>query len=267
MSLRNAALALVLLAPCGARAEDDAACQRAYVAGQRLYKLDHDFLGARAELLVCAKTCPDELRDSCGRWLEEIARDVPSIVVRALDKRGHDVPDARVDVDGRAIAVYVEGQPIELNAGRHELTVHRGAAATRETIVLAAGEKLRVVDVWTEPREATTFVVRRPVPAASWALLAIGAVGLASFGVFATWTTAEFSDTSACTPNCSPASKDASFDTKTAIADVSLGVGLAALVAAGIVYLARPTLRVERRVTAAPWVLPGGAGFALGGAF
>ena len=267
MSLRAAAFAIVLLAAAAAHAEDDAACQRSYVAGQRLYKLDHDFVGARAELLVCAKTCPDELRASCGRWLEEIARDIPSIVVRALDRRGHDVADVRVDVDGRAITPYVEGQPVELNAGPHELVVHRGASATKSTIVAAAGQKLRVVDVWTEPREPTTVVTRRPVPTASWVWLAVSGVALANFGVFATWTTYEFSQTSGCAPNCDPSKKDGAFDAKTAVADVSLGVSVAAFVASAIIFLARPTVRVERRVSAAPWVLPGGAGLAIGASF
>jgi len=260
-------VAIVVLAARAARAEDDAACQEAYVAGQRHYKLDHDLVTARGELLTCAKTCPDELRASCGRWLEDLAREIPSIVVRARDAQGRDVA-ATVDLDHRAIEGYVDGQPIELNAGPHELTIHRaGRPDVAEAIVVTAGQKLRVIDVWTEPRAMPAFVVRRPVPTATWVLLATSGVALASFGVFATWTTIEFSKTSACSPTCAPSAKDDGFDAKAAVADVSLGVAATAFLAAGVFYLTRPTIRVEQRVSAAPWLVARGAGFGLSATF
>jgi hypothetical protein len=252
--VRRAIIFGIFLAASAARAqENDDACQRSYVAGQRHYKLDHDLISARAELLVCAKTCPDELRVSCGRWLEEIAREMPSIVVRVLDARGHDVPNVQIDLDHWPVDHYVEGLPLELNAGTHSLTVRReGHPSATQSIVVNAGEKLRVIDVWTAPREASTWIVRRPIPSVTWGLLTLSGVALATFGIFASWTTVEFSATSTCAPNCSAANKDSAFDAKAAVADVSLGVAALALVGAGIFYLARPTLRTERTVSFAP---------------
>ena len=173
-----------------AHAEDMAACQDSYVAGQRHYKLEHDFLGAREQLLLCAKTCPDELRASCGQWLTEIGRELPSIVVKAKDGGGHDVLDAVIEVDGKAASGALDGTPIDLNPGEHTIRVLRPRRpAAQETVVLHPGERLRVVEVWTEPREAISVPMHRPIPLGAFILAGVSAASLASFGVFAAWTT------------------------------------------------------------------------------
>ncbi len=188
--------------------------------------------------------------------------------MRVLDARGHDIPNVQLDLDHWPIDHYVEGLPIELNAGTHAITVRRdGHASLTQSVVVNAGEKLRVIDVWTEPREARTWIVRRPVPAITWALLVTSGVALATFGVFASWTTIEFSSTSACAPNCLVANKDSAFDAKAAVADVSLGVAALALLGAGIFYFARPTLRTERTVSLAPFIAPQLGGVTLRATF
>ncbi len=243
-------------------ADDEAACQASYVAGQRRYKLEHDLLGGREQLLVCAKTCPDELRESCGRWLTEIAAEVPSIVVKALDAAGRDAAGVAIAVDGSPIAGYVDGSPIELNPGPHRLRVSRaGRPPVEQPVVLRTGEKLRVVDVWTEPPDKRVHG-RRPVPAAAFVLAGISAAALASFGVFSIWTTVEYDQTSGCIHHCSPATRDPAFTAKTVAADASVGVGAAAFVAAGLVYLFRPpaSAGITRGSLVAPWAAPGAMG-------
>jgi hypothetical protein len=261
--------ALVNLAGA-ARAEDMAVCQDSYVAGQRRYKLEHDFLGAREQLLLCAKTCPDELRVSCGQWLTEIGRELPSIVVKAKDGGGHDVLDATIEVDGKAASGALDGTPIDLNPGEHTIRVLRPRRpAAQETVVLHPGERLRVVEVWTEAREAISVPMRRPIPLAAFILAGVSAASLASFGVFAAWSTVEFDRTSTCTPSCPPSGRDASFTTKTVIADASLGVAAASLMAAGVVYLVRPAVPVgtPRLGFVAPWVTPRGGGLGWSAVF
>ncbi len=261
-----AALAL-LFAPAPARADDETQCRASYVAGQRRYKLEHDPLGGREQLLICARTCPDALRASCGRWLMEIEAELPSIVVKALDARGQDVLDASLEIDGKPVSGYVEGTPIEENPGEHTVVVTRpGLPPARESVLLHAGEKLRVVEVWTEPRAAArpvpavTTTTRRPVPAASVALAGVGAALLASFGVFAIWTTVEYDQTNSCAPRCLPSTQDPSFEAKTIVADVSLGAGAAALVAAGIVFFARPTITEKTARARDAFPVSGGPG-------
>jgi hypothetical protein len=138
---------------------------------------------------------------------------------------------------------------------------------------LHAGEKLRVVDLWLEPPLSPlpalsySTVIRRPAPVASYVLLGVGALALASFGVLATWTTVEYSDASACAP-CQPQRKDAAFSVKAAAADVSLGVAGVSLAGAGVFYLLRP--RVTERVptvTVKPTVGLGGTGLSIAGFF
>jgi hypothetical protein len=266
----SALIAVALFQTANAHATDDATCQTSYVNGQRLYKLSHDLIGGRSELLVCAKTCPDELRESCGKWLREIDTELPSVVVKAKDANDHDVSDIAMIVDGKALTNYVEGTPIELNPGAHTIRVVRGTRPpVEQRVVLTSGEKLRVIELWTEPRAVDQFTsrTRRPVPSTSLVLFGVGAVGLASFGVFSIWTSAEYGKTSACDPNCAPANRDSSFATKTIIGDISLGVGAAALVGGAIFYLARPTVtdRVPKPATA--WVAPTLGGVSFGGTF
>jgi hypothetical protein len=269
LGLGGTLLIALLLRPAGARAEDDTACQAAYVAGQRRYKLDHDLLGGRAELLTCAKACPDELRASCGVWLREIETELPSIVVRAKDSAGHDVLDGSLEIDGKAVPGYLDGTPIELNPGEHTLRVLRpNHPATGESVLLHAGEKLRVVDVWTEPQTTRVAVTRRPIPLASIVFAGVGAAALASFGAFAIWTTVEYDATSSCHP-CNPSTRDPSFTAKTVIADVSLGVAGASLIAATAFFLARPTVTEQAPKTGivTPWATRGGGGVAWSASF
>ncbi len=268
--LISALVAVAIFQTADARATDDAACQTSYVNGQRLYKLSHDLIGGRSELLVCAKTCPDELRESCGKWLREIDAELPSVVVKAKDGRDRDVTDIAMIVDGKALTNYVEGTPIELNPGAHTIRVVRGTRPpVEERVVLTAGEKLRVIQLWTEPRVSDQFTLRarRPVPSTSLVLFGIGALGLASFGVFSIWTSAEYGKTSSCNPNCAASDRDSSFATKTILADVSLGVGATALVGGGIFYLTRPTVTERVPKPATVWLSPALRGVTLGATF
>jgi hypothetical protein len=258
---------LMCLAPRSQADEDDDTCQRSYVEGQKLYKLQHDLLHGRAELLVCAKTCPDQLRESCGRWLKEIEAELPSIVVKAKNGYGRDVSDVKIDVDDHPIA-YVDGLPIELNAGDHVIRVHTlDGRAVEQSVLVSAGEKLKVVEVWTEPRVVDVVRVRRPVSLGTFVLLGVGGVALASFATFAIWTSVEFASTNACASSgCSPTNHDSSFDAKAAIADVSLGVSVAAFAAALIVFATRPkiTEHVQRATFVAPWLVSGSGGLSVG---
>lgn len=256
------ALIVWLAAPRAAHAQGiEPVCEASYVGGQRAYKLKHDLLAGREQLLVCARACPDQLRASCGRWLGEIERALPSIVVKAKDAAGHDVLDVTIEIDGKPPPGYTDGAAIDLNPGEHAVRVERaGRPAVEDTVLVQAGEKLRVVEVWLEPRAVGS---RRPVPVAAFVLAGVSAVSLASFGVFSIWTTVEYDSTSSCNGRCAPSSRDSSFTTKTVLADASLGVAAASFVAASVVYLARPIAKDTTAPTAGlmgPWAMAHGAG-------
>jgi hypothetical protein len=270
VTLAVPALLLLLLSAPAAAQQDEAACQASYVAGQKAYKLEHDLLRGREQLLVCARACPDQLRASCGKWLREIESELPSIVLKAKDARGRDVSDVAVDVDDAQVAAYAEGLPIELNPGKHTVRVRDRAGRTLvQPVLVSAGEKLKVVEIWLEPRAADAPRVLRPVPTPMFVLLGVGAAALASWGTFAIWSAVEFSKTSHCSPTCNPADRDTGFGVKTAMADVSLAVAGAALVGAAIVYATRPEVVERPRPTAEiqPAIGAGFAGASFAGRF
>jgi hypothetical protein len=265
--MRTAPLVFVVVASAltpavSAQAQDtgiDPGCESGYVSGQRLYKLEHDLLGARKELLVCARSCPEQLRESCGRWLKEIDSQLPTVVIKAKDGYGHDLVDASVAIDGTPVADYSEGAPLELNPGEHAVRVTvPGKRPVEQAVLVHVGEKLRVVDVYVEPPVQFVTIARRPMTTATWVLLGVSAAGLASYGVFGTWSAIEYSKTNNCRPYCPTATRDGSFQTKTIAADVSLGVSAAALAASAVLFLTRPRI-TERipRVALSPVLVPG----------
>jgi hypothetical protein len=107
--------------------------------------------------------------------------------------------------------------------------------------VAQAGVKNRVVEasfvdeaVKPAPEASTS------IPVAFWVLAGAGTVALASFGTFAFLGQQEYSELeSDCAPRCTPSDSD-SVATKFLIADISLGVAIAAYAGAAYVYFARP---------------------------
>jgi hypothetical protein len=64
-------LAVILLAPRTAHADDAKVCEASYEHAQELLA-DKSFDLARAELAVCERACPDALAEDCRRWRKEI---------------------------------------------------------------------------------------------------------------------------------------------------------------------------------------------------
>jgi hypothetical protein len=84
-------------------------------------------------------------------------------------------------------------------------------------------------------------VMDRPIPVLVYPLLGVGVAGLASFGVF---TILGKSEESELEKDCAPACSDTELETMKRhylIGDISAGVGAASLIAAGVVYLVRPS--------------------------
>lgn len=255
------ACALLCVAVPAVAAQDEAACQTSYVAGQKRFKLEHDLLGGREQLLVCATTCPDELRASCGKWLKEIEAELPSIVISARDAHGRERADVTVDVDGAPMTTWRAGQAIEVNPGTHAIRVHARERTFDQNVVVSAGEKLKTIDVVTEAPIVEITRTTRPVPLAAWVLAGVGAAALASFATFGIWTTLDYLKTSGCTPSCDPSKRDDAFQAKTVAADVSLGVMVTTLASALVVYLTRP--RVVERSKSAFVATPRGASLSI----
>lgn len=234
--------------------EEDAAqaerlqCVEAHQSAQEL-KLQNKFVEARQFLKTCsAVACPGVIIKDCGAWMTDLEQVTPSMVFQ-VNLDGTDASQATVQVDG----VLVEDRlnALQVNPGQHTIVATvPGLDPITQTVSLPAGQRMRLVSFdfkskSSEPAPAPlpTQVVSRPTPVAVYPLLGLGVAGLASFGVFTGLGMGEQNKLEeGCSPNCTD--DDLSkMKTMYLIGDISAGVGAAALITAGIVYLARPEVK------------------------
>lgn len=251
------------------------ACADAYVAGQASRDAGR-LTVARERLSLCASdSCPRVLQGDCIEWLREVVDRLPSVVVRAVDADGRDV-DALVSIDGGQ-AVALNGRPIELDAGAHQLEVRAAAngSVANERVVLAEREKGRIVLVTisapgagaasgatalrpasTQPASGPTSVV--PVEPASgrtslspWPFV-LGGVGVAALGgagfFYLTGLDdgATLRDGCGSPPSCSQNDVDAAHR-KLIVGDVLAGVGVVAIGVATLLFLTSPRKAASAR--------------------
>lgn len=111
---------------------------------------------------------------------------------------------------------------------------------------------------------------RKPPPAPSagplYLLGGLGLAGVVGYGALVTWARDDNRRLTDCAPNC-PASSVAHIRTLYLAADISLGVGLAALAATTWIYVGTRPPRREPGYSFRLRPLPGGALAGLGGAF
>jgi hypothetical protein len=146
-----AAIALIgSLLAADVRAADAPAtqCEPAY-EGVQLLRQRGKLLAARDQAAVCARdVCPEVARRDCARWSEELAREVPTVVVVARDGSDRDVPFTRILVDGAARAEAGSGRAFDLDPGAHTFRVERaGAPAVEQSFTVYQGERDRLLRV------------------------------------------------------------------------------------------------------------------------
>lgn len=257
---------------------DTAACVKAYTDAQRLRK-SGELKEARQKLLVCSQAeCPAVVKADCLPWLDEVDGSLPSIVVAAKGADGKDTTDVKVYVDGQLVAERLDGRPLVVDPGAHQLRFeHGGKPAIEQQIVVPVGVKNRRVDVSfaPEPPPAPTSTAgpdrappERGEPIVGYVLTGVGVLALGSFAVFGLVGRAEvdeYQDTCAPTKTCDP-DEVSSTETKLLVADISLIVGIAAVgVGVGLILYnklsdpepASPSARLDLRP------VPGGATGAL----
>lgn len=225
-----AALGLAYALP--AYAADDAmrACVDAHEEGQ-VQRGAGQLLSARQRFLSCSQvSCPLVVRKECIDFAEQLARQVPSIVLVAVDARGHEVSLASVSVDASWSRDRDFGMAIELDPGSHEIVVQSSdGRAAQKTFLLRAGEQLRRVVV--EFPERTQSSEERAAPSPSVLPYVVGGVGLLALGSFVGFALdgkAAERDLEACKPNCTQAGVD-HMRRSYLIADVSLAVAAVAV--------------------------------------
>jgi hypothetical protein len=248
------AAALGILPAAPARASDSTKqCLGAYEAGQRLRQAG-DLVNAAGELRVCGgPACPVRMQGDCQRWLDDVERSTPTVIFRVRDARGEQLANVTVVIDGAAPR-RLDGRALLMNPGEHRVVFeHPGHQILETPVFVTEGEKLEPRDVILEslvrlepddallpagPLAGESDGMRAADPGRAlspWplALGAIGVVGGAGFVYFGVRAKSGETDLEGCSPDCSQAHVD---DVKRDYlwSNVSLGVGLAGLVGAGL---------------------------------
>ena len=204
--------------------------------------------------MCTALTCPGLIINDCAQWLNDLEQRLPSVV---FEVRVDGEPDmtATVTADGKRVEEWTRGEALRLDPGEHQFRVEAGKyEPIVRKVLLAEGMRFRVITVdfkssslpkplsvppsaSTPPNEPRRSPGARHLPTAFYPLLGVGAVGVVSFGVFSLIGKSKQHDLeSTCKPNCTDSALKP-MKTSFLIGDISLGVGVASLVAAGVFYL------------------------------
>lgn len=283
------ASAAALLMPCVAAAQDDAtkqACVSAYDETQNA-RQKGSLRVAREKALACSQeACPAIVKKDCAQWLGEIDAAVPTVSFAVKDAAGQDTTAAQVFLDGQLLADKVSANAIQVDPGERTFRVELdGKPPIERKVVIREGEKGRLIEFsFADPKASTTQPPggdgrkdSAGIPVASWVLGGVGVVGLGLFATFGAIGLSEKSDAEDPAAGCAPSCTDdevSSIRGKFLVADISLGVGIAALGAAVIVAFAAgggggeasaATSAPAFTVGAAP--LPGGGFASASGSF
>jgi hypothetical protein len=105
---------------------------------------------AKDSLVVCARaTCGKAIAQECtSRFSRLESVDIPSIVPHVTDEKGAQRTDVKVGMDGELLTSRLDGQPILLDPGLHELSfIADGGLFAKEKVLVAEGQRGRVVEV------------------------------------------------------------------------------------------------------------------------
>jgi hypothetical protein len=158
------ALALIAIA-APARADERAACVTASEKAQQLRNAGK-LSEARDQLVICGRAeCPKLVQQDCTQWMSELLSMLPSVVPGAKDRRGRDIIDVKVVVDGKVVTETLDGKPIPVDPGVHVFKFEtKGAPAIDEKIVVRQGEKNRIVTVTFAIGEDPNEQQKKPGP-------------------------------------------------------------------------------------------------------
>lgn len=194
---------------------------------------------ARTELLLCASsTCPGPVTAECVPWLAEVERAMPTAVFEAREPDGSDAVELTVLVDGTKVADRLDGRAVPLDPGAHVIRFVRRGTAVERRVVLGEGEKARLVRIDLAAPPPPSVQASAP----TWPIWVLGAVSVASLGAFGGFALGGLSKEHAldrCSPRCSPEQTDP-VHRDYVVADVFLGIGIAAAAAATLLVLLRP---------------------------
>jgi hypothetical protein len=131
-----------------ARADEKKECVAASEKAQQLRnsgKLNE----AREQLVICGRSeCPRLVQQDCTQWMAEVLNALPTVIPAAKDKRGRDVIDVKVTVDGKSMTDTLDGKAHPVDPGVHMFRYEtKGAAPIEEQVVVRQAEKNRILPI------------------------------------------------------------------------------------------------------------------------
>src|SRR5688500_13983692 len=166
-------------------ADDREQCATAAERAQSL-RDEGKYRRAREQMLICARdVCPGPIKSDCGKWLDQIERDAPTVVFGAKDG-GKDIVDVKVWMDGVVLTERLDGKPLVVDAGEHTFKFEHGGVVKEEKVLVQAGQKGRAITVafgqpaTPPPPPPGTGEEGSLVPA-----LVVGGIGVVALGSFA----------------------------------------------------------------------------------
>jgi hypothetical protein len=258
-----------------ARADERQACVDAADTGQTL-RDQGKLVEARESFVSCARdVCPKIVASQCATWLSDVNREVATVTFRATDSSGKELIDVQVSVDGTLRLPSLDGRAMRMNPGVHTLRFsHAGSGDVEKEVVIHAGEKVRLIEVVIGPRSpadtgasvtASPSSTQAPAqggfrfPAFALASFGVGAASFVAMGVLVGTTASDVNHLRAtCAGSCNP-SDVSSANTRIALANVAMGVGIAG-VALGGASLVVVNLGRREAQPASAWLLRGGLG-------
>ncbi len=238
-------------------APDASRCAMASEQGQQL-RDEGKLRDARTKFIECAAdACPRVIRQDCAGWLKETETRQPTVIFDAKDDRGRDLGAVRVSVDGKLVTAKLEGRPVEIDPGAHHLVFEaEGFIADPQDVIIKENEKGRRLLInfrhrgaggsapatpasvpTPPPKAAGDSAQASSVPVVPIVLGGVAVLGLAGFTYFFLSAASD----AGCSPNCTDAQID-DLKSTVLVADISLGVGIAAGLGAGAyLLLAKPS--------------------------
>jgi len=241
---------VLLAAPV--HAQDAAAqCSASYESAQR-ERGQGKFLEATQAAQACSQIeCNPLIVQECIKLLEQFHAETPTMVFSARNGRGEEIAAVRLEIDGKLVAEHIDGMAIAVNPGLHTFRFTTDGVDPVEIKHTArVGDKNRLIEVQLgkpEPKTpegaaaASTAPAAPPqakkgIPVASYLLGGLGIVGLGAFTYLRLSASSDYNDLSeSCSPRCNPDDVD-EIHTKYQLSYVGLGVGIAGLGAAALVF-------------------------------
>jgi hypothetical protein len=247
------------------------ACLANHTEGQQLRK-DGKLIESRDAFRQCSATeCPSEIIRDCLGWMEEVARQIPSVSF-AVTADGVSRADAQVFIDDARVLDKLSGRAIDVNPGPRRVRVELPPFEPfEEQVVFTEGDKFRIVEVkFASPLPAQAPLApatnptpqpekHRPVPVTTYVFGGLGIAAAISGGAWGISNVALRSDMEeSCSPNCSDKSIEV-LKQRALLADISWGVSIVSLATAATIYFLRPEEQLEQPVAVDVRLLPAGA--------